>query len=539
VRLKHLAWLLMAAGLLAATQASAQTAPCDSAKDRTLPAAAIALPTRGVHITMARLVSASSPGARLPTPDYCRIEGSILSIDPAAPPINFVVAIPTVWNGSSWQMGGSGVNGFLPDVTGAGVPPTPGSSSLLSQGYAVLGSDSGHQGNGTDWVRNEESWRNFAYEQLKKTHDAADGVLATLRGAKARRHYFAGASQGGREGLEAVARYGADYDGVLSQVPVAYFQGLLIDPTIKVLTQTAPGAWIPPAKYPAVNAAIMKTCDGLDGLEDGVISNVIACNQKLDPGVSPTALSGLRCPSGGDEGDACLSTVQLATVNSLHASVKWPYPLPNGFSDWPGWAAGADTGLLSRTQPDPSKGDGPFGIGAGVQRQLFGGSADYNLYKFDLVSFRPRLERLSREVDVPADWSAFFRKGGKLIWVTAGADVISNPRAQMRMFDQVVKQNSKAVTDRAVRYYVLPMGDHGLSSRSASGQAMPSSWNPAAALRDWVEQGVTPPDAPVLATYAGETITATRPMCRYPAHPQYVGGSPQWAAAFSCQDDRP
>ena len=152
-----------------------------------------------------------------------------------------------------------------------------------------------------------------------------------------------------------------------------------------------------------------------------------------------------------------------------------------------------------------------------------------------MVTFRPRLEQLSRELDVPTDWKVFFRHGGKLIWVTAASDTISNPRSQMRLFDEVTKKTGKALIDRQARYNVLPMGDHGQTSRSAGGQAMPSSWYAAGALRDWVEQGVTPPDAPVLASYSGETITATRPMCRYPAYPHYIGGSARWAAAFSCR----
>jgi feruloyl esterase len=555
VKSKVLETLLFAAGLAAVFPLAAEASPisaatCEAMAGRAIPASAIGLPTRGVKITAARLVPATTggapagpsrgpPGARLPNPDHCRIEGAIAPVDPTAPNIEFALAVPLAWNGDSWHLGGGGVNGFVSDLGGAGAMPTPGAPSLLSQGYAVYASDSGHQGIATDWVRNEESWRNFAYEQLKKTHDATDAALQALTGGKPRRHYFAGGSQGGREGLEVISRYGADYDGVLAQVPLGYFQGLLIDPTLKVLAQTAPGAWIPPSKFPAITAAIQAACDGLDGLNDGVISAVVACNRKLDPTVTPSPLSDLRCASGRDEGDACLSTEQLAMLNSLHAPVKWPYRLPNGFSDWPGWAAGADTNLLSRTRPDPSKGEGLFGIGAGVQRQLFGGSADFNLYKFDVVTYRPRLERLSRELDVPPDWSAFLRHGGKLVWVSGAADIISNPRSQMRLYDEVVKKNGKTAVDAGVRYYVLPMGDHGLNSRSATGQPMPSAWNPAGALRDWVEQGVAPADAPVLATYSGETITATRPMCRYPAYPQYVAGSPTWATAFSCRTAPP
>jgi feruloyl esterase len=558
---------LAAALVFAAPLAHAAPVACEAMAGREGPPSSIALPTKGFRINAATSIAAvttiAAPapapvatggpgggagagggaprpsGPTLPHPAYCRIEGSILPVDPSAPTIDFAVAVPDAWNGSMWHVGGGGNNGSIPDLTnagGAGTPIPTGAPSLLAQGFAVYGSDSGHQGQATDWVRNQEAWLNFSYAQLKKTHDAALSVLVTMQGKTPQRSYFAGGSQGGREALEVVARYGADYDGVISMVPLAYFQGLLTDPTIKMIAQAQPGAWIPPSKHALVRAAVQKTCDARDGLEDGVIGDYAGCFASLDPALSPNALSYLRCASGNDQGDSCLSAAQLAMFNSLHASVKYPYPLPNGFSDWPGWAGGGETGLLARTQPkldDPASGQ--FGIGAPMQRVLFGDGPAYNLFKFDLTSNRARIERLSRELDVPADFSTFIRNGGKLIWVTGASDTVTNPRAQMRLYDQVVKRNGRAAVDGAVRYYVLPSGDHGRTSRTLSGQAMPSSWNVAGALRDWVENGVAPPDAPLLAAYNGDVITATRPMCRYPAYPHYVAGSPNWASAFSCR----
>lgn len=527
---------------------SAPVVGCEQMAGREFPASSIGLPTKGFKVTTARLLPAVTPGpgpvaaggqgppAPDPSPAYCRIDGSILSVDASAPPINFAIAIPAAWNGSSWQLGGGGTNGSIPVLTSTGSGETPpGTPNLLTQGYAVYGGDSGHQGQGTDWVRNAESWNNFAYLQLKKTSDAAQTLLQTMYGHKATRRFFAGTSQGGREGLEVVTRYPADYDGVLVHVPLAYFQGLLIDPTIKVLDQVKPGAWIQPSKYPLLTNGVIAACDSLDGLSDGVISNYAACNRQLDPSQTATALSNLRCASGRDEGDACLSDAQLKMFNSLHGPVAYPYPIPNGQPNWPGWGPGADTALLSRTAPDPTNPNGPFGIGAGVQKQLFGASPDFNLYNFDLLKYRARIEGLSRELDVPADFSAFLKKGGKLVWVTAGADTISNPRAQMRLYDEVVKKNGRPAVDAGVRYYVVPMADHGLNSRSATGEAMPSSWNPVGALRDWVEQGITPSDTPILAAYANGAVTATRPICRYPAYPAYIGGDKARDSAYACR----
>jgi len=58
-----------------------------------------------------------------------------------ARPINFAVALPARWNHRAVQMGGGGMNGTIPGITGGG----PGSPSLLARGIVTYGSDSGHQ----------------------------------------------------------------------------------------------------------------------------------------------------------------------------------------------------------------------------------------------------------------------------------------------------------------------------------------------------------------------------------------------------------
>ena len=229
--------------------------------------------------------------------------------------------------------------------------------------------------------------------------------------------YFAGGSQGGREGLEVVSRYPDDYDGVYSTVPLAYFAALMIDPSVKGVSQLAPGTWVPPSKTAAIRNETLRLCDSLDGLEDGVISNYLACNSKLDPDVTPNPLANIRCRDGADTGDDCLSDAQMATVNSLHASVKFSYKLANGETDWPGWGtAGESTGmfgwLVSETQPDVNN-PGAFnaGIGAATQRGRLGFSQDFNLLTLDLKKFQKQIQAMSDELDVREDWSGFLDRG--------------------------------------------------------------------------------------------------------------------------------
>lgn len=568
---------------LKVTRGIAPKADCASMKGRTIAAADIGLPTKGVTITDAKLNPGSGP-TQTPNafvPEYCAISGVVAPVDPAAPDINFQVDIPTLWNQKSFHEGGGGTNGMIPRqvVNPVGSPfqtSVPDAPSVLAEGYSIFGSDSGHKspafgrgpggpagaGRGPGaapapppdpgdvaaanaWIVDEESWMNFAYEQLKKTHDAAMQVMLMMYGTKSKVTYFIGTSQGGREGLEALTRYPNDYDGVLSQVPLAYFAGLLFDPTVKGVSQLAPGTWVPPAKAPAIAAEIVRLCDSLDGLADGVINNYLACDRKLDPDITPSPLANIRCPGGADTGNDCLSDKQIATVNSFHATEHFGYAMANGESDWPGWGTGLEgvSGLfgwlLSATQPDVNN-PGAFngGIGAAVQRGRFGGGQDFNLLTLNFAGFQKQIQTLSGQLDVREDWSGFFKRKGKLIIVTGGSDYISNPRAQMRLYDRVVAHSVRETVDQSVRYYVSPNVGHGLNGASAKGIPVPNLENTLSYLQDWVENGIAPPD-PIIQSHLdsapSHAVLSSRPLCRYPKYPHYNGtGDPNTASSYTC-----
>ena len=78
-------------------------------------------------------------------PAHCRIDGVFAPVDtaPTARPINFRVILPASWSRRAAQLGGGGMNGFIPNLTG--VEFGAAGPSLLQRGFATYGSDSGHQ----------------------------------------------------------------------------------------------------------------------------------------------------------------------------------------------------------------------------------------------------------------------------------------------------------------------------------------------------------------------------------------------------------
>jgi hypothetical protein len=95
-----------------------------------------------------RAVTLSAPtwnDAAGAVPAHCRVNGSMAPIDTAstARPINFSVVLPASWSRRAAQLGGGGMNGIVPNLTGGG--PGAQGPSLLERGFATYGSDSGHQ----------------------------------------------------------------------------------------------------------------------------------------------------------------------------------------------------------------------------------------------------------------------------------------------------------------------------------------------------------------------------------------------------------
>ena len=97
-------------------------------------------PVRGVTLLAPSWIEAGNGVAA-----HCRVNGAMASMDTnsTARPINFRVVLPATWTRRAAQLGGGGMNGFVPNLTGGG----PGASgpSRLDRGFATYGSDSGHQ----------------------------------------------------------------------------------------------------------------------------------------------------------------------------------------------------------------------------------------------------------------------------------------------------------------------------------------------------------------------------------------------------------
>ena len=522
-----------------------------------IPAPLIGLPTSGATLTSATLVAAT-PQATDPAtgnivlamPEYCQVIGAIAPIDPNAFPINFEINLPTEWNDRSMHFGGGGFNGMVVNGLGMRFPQPPNDPVPLARGYVTFGSDSGHTGNNAAFGVNNEALLNFAYEQLKKTKDTAFYVIESYYGKLPRYSYFNGHSEGAREGHAVVQRFPKDYNGVIAVVPIISEEGTHIHDNA-VLTTLADGGWMNKNKIKLITDSTNALCDELDGLKDGIISKY----GTFDPnsgwkGACQHDASVLRCPSGKDEGDHCLSDAQIATVNMIRNRFVLPFTLASGSTGYVGYGAVGgesngtawDTVLIgSKTPPMPQPpgvwSQSDYGVGNipyyGHTNMRFFVAQDPNFqtYHFDPIPYEARIQFLSAILDtINPDLSEFLKRGGKLIMKENTCDYHRSVFLGLNYYKALLDKFGQAAMDASTRLYVAVGANH-------FGQFAPSQADLVTLLENWVEKGKAPPKNAVGIEMDPKTfkILRSRPMCGYGFYPKYNGsGDPNTASSFTC-----
>ncbi|WP_337187490.1 tannase/feruloyl esterase family alpha/beta hydrolase [Phenylobacterium sp.] len=503
----------------------ADDARCTALRGLALPAARLGLPTRGVQVVSAEPVRTA--------PAHCKVAGAIRPIDTQAPDIRFELALPVAWNGKALMIGGGGFNGVIPDVSGDIMrQPAPDVASPLSRGYATFGSDSGHQqtpGGGQDgaFLANDEALANYGGDALKKTRDAAAALIERRYGAPPRRTYFAGASNGGREAFRVIQRWPQDFDGAIVAYPMWDFTGTAMQFGAVARRVVAPGATTPPATRQWLFDAIMGRCDPLDGLADGLISNVAACRVPLET---------FACATPGQRAEPCLTGPQMAWLRAYDAPAALPY-LGRG-AGYPGHPvlqgmrigaedAGDDPALYARRRMGFAHWYGEYLRHAIVRDPSFDALA---VDPVDPGPLAPRIRAVAALLDAgETDLSAFARRGGKLILWHGLADPKVSHRATEAYHAGLTARMGGDRVRRFARFYLVPGFGHG------DGDFIPV-WDPLTALEAWSERGRAP-DTPVARDRAAGHAGRARPLCEIGTWPRYVGGDARSATSFRCTPD--
>ena len=436
---------------------------------------------------------------------HCRVTGVI------GTEIRFSLLLPDTWNGKFMMGGGGGFVGMIDNQA----------KTTVNDGYATVGTDTGHQGEMFDasWaLDNLERQVNYGYVAVHRTAETAKAILRHYYGATEKHSYFSGCSNGGRQGLMEAQRFPDDFDGIVVGAPVHDFVGLAAQFVRDVQAvfpdpRNLSAPMFTPETLKSVEAQIVEKCDAVDGVKDGLLEDPRRCN------VDVAGLAGL-------------SDGQRAALRKIYAETSGKegaiYPArPVGgegeVDSWPAWITG---GSPYATPQAPSLG---FALATHFFKFLVFNDPSWDYSGYDVANARKdaRLAATFMNATNP-DLDAFKAKGRKLIVWHGWSDAALTALGSIKYYEQVQERDA-GVRDY-FRLFLMPGVLH------CSGGPGPDTVDWPATIADWVENGKAPDRVIARQAAAGGAVSRTRPLCPYPQHAEYTGaGSTDDAANFVCR----
>lgn len=525
-----------------------------SAESRACEALAVELPD--VRITSSEALSADSEWGIA----HCKVQGITHEregIDGHEYAIRFELRLPDDWNHGFVHQFNGGNDGEIVPATGEVLPGTP---TALTQGFAVVSSDAGHDGNaqesglasGARFGFDPEARRDYGYGAVAKLHPIAVSMVENYYDAQVRYTYGIGRSNGGRHAMVAATRMPEAFDGLLVGYPGFNLPRAAVQHAWDIQAFTAIKGDVRQAfsrgDLERVGIALRESCDHLDGLEDGVIADVDACQEQFD-------IESLRCEMGSNE--ECLSDAQVEALKAVHAGPHNSQGV-SLYSDWL-W----DTGIASQDwrmwkleSPIEAWGNRPIiGVmGASALAQVF--TTPPTEVAGDPVSLEQYLLEFSFDSDAPRIYASndtfpesamtfmtppgvddpkmeeFRSAGGRMLIFHGTSDPVFSVNDTSHWY-RTLDHNNDGRADEFVRFYRVPGMTHG------AGGVVTADIDFLTALTDWVEEGVRP-DA-ILAGVQPDNQEAIavlgdikRPLCPYPQVARYREGDEASADSFVC-----
>ena len=450
-------------------------------------------------------------------PEHCKVRAVINRA------IQVEVTMPTKgWNGRLMFSTVGGGAGSIGDIT-----------SLLSRGFAMASTDTGHEGQGLEFAAQPEPLLDYAYRGVHLATQLAKASIEKYYQRDIEYSYLSGCSNGGRAAMLEATLFPNDYDGIIAGAPL--FQFLEFIPWAIAGSRKQAQGPLTIASLELLDKNSRQACDAIDGVEDGVINDPRLCP------IEKLALENLKC--GSKAKNDCLTQEQIETATYMYegliaadGTVLSPGVMPGAESagDWAMWML----------PTDQLGGDGSLSLIDGMtpyldilMRKVPGFSAS----KFDPVEDFYMLEEISFLDVANASLKDFKENGGKLLMYQGWNDFPLRAGRALEFFDQANELNGGPdQTEDFFRLFMVP----GMVHCGAG----PGAWltDYVAPIVDWREKDVAPEK--LIATQNSwkfgdpeETMPAktggfSRPICPFPKLAEYDGkGDENQADSFSCK----
>lgn len=435
------------------------------------------------------LATCGRPAQAVPV-DLCRVAMLVHTSERSN--ITLEAWLPTNWTGRFLSTGNGGLSGCIQyeDIAYG-----------TEFGFATVGANNGHNGtSGEAFYQNPEIVEDFAYRSVHTGVVVGKAVTEAYYEQGLKKSYYLGCSTGGRQGFKEVQDFPGDFDGVVVGAPALAFNNLSSwsgSFYLKTGPTNSP-SWLTPDEWALVHEDVLKQCDGIDGVEDGIIESVDLCHYR------PVTL---QCGSDVTNDSACLSAEKVQTVRKV-------------YEDYWGWGADNQSALIFPRMNPGNELSARFTYYSG---QPFPYTADWYKYAIlndpgwtadELNNYYAALAATENPFNIETwkgDLSAYQSKGGKILHYHGNADSIITSTNSPRYYDHVsaTMDAPSSELDEFYRFFVVSGMDHcaggagawqiGQSAASAEGVKKDPQHNVLLRMIDWVENGNAP-----------ETVTGTK-----------------------------
>lgn len=444
-------------------------------------------------------------------PPYCEVRGTIET------QVNFAVRMPERgWNG---KLLFQGCGGFCGGVW------IDNANDALARGYATATTDMGHSSTPyeAEWAYNNRALKiDFGWRATHVSTEAAKAISQAYYTARPRLTYFRGCSTGGRQGLVAAQRFPEDYDAMIVGAPVINYgrgTGLQLLWSVRSLMEDRTSAVLGKPEIEFLHDRVMKSCDAVDGVTDGIIG---------DPGQCTFEVASLQCSPDDSEAKMCLSPVQVDAVKRVYSG-------PVKSDGTPVFVGGPELGSeLNWIGPYVTEDRKP-GSYLAFMSELFrylvltpDPGPDWDPMSFDFDRDYRLLDMMEPLYNgTNPDLRRFRANGGKLIQFHGWNDQSVVPKVSTDYYETTTHTMGGAkATQEFYRLFMVPGLNHCAGGVGATGVDYLS------ALENWRENGVAP--AKLIATGARpDGAPFSRPLFPFPLVARYRGdGSTDEASSF-------
>ena len=524
-----------------------------------LPKAMAGMP--GLKVAKASVQTADDKGHTA----HCLVQGTLnerTGIDGQRYAIGWEMRLPTPWNQRFLHQVNGGNDGVVKPAYGdMGIL----ANDALARGFAVLSSDSGHNGDdpalaaaglakGNAFGLDPQARRDYGYSANPALFPVAQALMSKHYGQSPQRNYMAGCSNGGRHAMVTASRTPELYDGFLAGAPGFNLPKAAVQHAWDIQSWRMANPDIRKAFSPAdlqlVASHVVARCDALDLLVDGMVTDIKRCQGAL-------RLGDLRCQPG--QSANCLADNQIRALERSFGGPRnsrgeqlysdWSFDAGIAGVGWRAWKLESNVPPWDRNPIIATMGAGSLAYIFSTPPQKVNGTPAAlldSLLRFDFDRDAPRIlakqapfNESAMDFMTPPDaanpqLAGLRARRGKLLVYHGASDPVFSINDTTRWADKLQANLGAAGAGDVARVFVVPAMGH------CQGGPATDRFDALGALVDWVEKGQAPDRIVATLNPANKEVptswpaSRSRPLCPWPTVARYAGGDVENAASFRC-----